>query len=96
MCGSQVTRLPKSQTAVFGFISVDEIIIVILFVFVMSLSSGLSQVKREDGIATKVCCPQLNQRLSAVFWFGTGFLLTGRRKTLVIKKQCVDCLFKLV
>ena len=37
----------------------------------------------------------LNQQLPAVFWFGTGFLLTGRRKTLVQKKQCVDCLFKL-
>ena len=96
MCGYQVTRLPKSQTAVFGFISVDEIIIVILFVFVMSLSSGLGQVKREDALATKVCCTELNQRLPAVFWFGTGFLLKGRRKTLVQKKQCVDCLFKLV
>ena len=28
----------------------------------------------------------LNQQLPAVFWFGTGFLLTGRRKTLVQKK----------
>ena len=50
MSRSQVTRLPKSQTAVFGFISVDEIIIVNLFVFVnrdvIVLRLGPGQARR--------------------------------------------------
>ena len=78
MCRSEVTRLPKSQTAVFGFISVDEIIIVNLFVFVMSLSSGLGQVNREDGVATKVCCTEPAPARSVLV--GNWFSAHGEKK----------------
>ena len=91
MCGYQVTRLPKSQTAVFGFISVDEIIIVILFVFVMSLSSSLSQVKREDGIATKVCCTEPATARSVLVW--NWFSAQGEKKDFGSEKNSasIDC-----
>ena len=71
-------NVPKGQTAVFGFISVDEIIIVNLFVFVMSLSSGLGQVKREDGVATKVCCTEPATARSVLVW--NWFSAHGEKK----------------
>ena len=77
--------LPKGQTAVFGFISVDEIIIVNLFVFVMSLSSGLGQVNREDGVATKVCCTEPATARSVLVW--NWFSAHGEKKDFGSEKN---------